>query len=300
MTSYPDVFVESSFLDSKGRPRPGFGLTPQALKLYHKQAEILEKNQLELRDRLCRLLMLTRTKDRILPLETIDQLQWDLGLPYDYLNCFVPNHPDRFSLVRLPDGRDGLKLLFWDDKLAVSELMKNASLQQDKEDIKNDGSLAFPVSGFGMKKCMEWLEEWQKLPYTSPYTNASNSDRHTNEKRVVGILHELLHLTLHKQTEVENLSNLCKPFMLHQNLTKVFERHLGIFYLSYNYYEKPTVVLREGYNGRELKQKHPLVRIRQKLANLLKERLDNDENLYNSEEFGYDSDGFPIDIDKLF
>ncbi|MED6221902.1 hypothetical protein PIB30_059266 [Stylosanthes scabra] len=288
---YPNVFVESNFLDSGGTPVPSFGLSPQALKLYHEQESILEHNQLELRDRLCRLLMLTR--DRILPLHTIDQLKWDLGLPYDYLHSFVPKHPDRFSLVRLPDGRDGLKLLFWDDKLAVSELLKNASSQQDREDIKN-GSLAFPVSftrGFGMKrKCMEWLKEWQKLPYTSPYTNASHLDPRTDEseKRVVGVFHELLHLTLHKQTERKNVSNLRKPLALPQKFTKAFERHPGIFYLS-NKNDTQTVVLREAYNGRELMQKHPLVRIREELANLLKKgfldrsrgvyKKDRDENL---------------------
>ncbi|KAL1312047.1 hypothetical protein HN51_038682 [Arachis hypogaea] len=304
---YPTIFVESNFLDSGGTPVPSFGLSPQALKLHHKQVNILERDQLELRDRLCRLLMLTR--DRILPLQTIDQLKWDLGLPNDYPSSFVPNHPDRFSLVRLPDNRVGLKLLFWDDKLAVPEILKNASLQQDQEDIKN-GTLAFPVSftrGFGFRrKCMEWLKEWQKLPYTSPYTNASHLDPRTDEseKRVVGVFHELLHLTLHKQTERKNVSNLRKPLALPQKFTKAFERHPGIFYLS-NKSDTQTVILREAYNGRELIQKHPLVRVREKLANLLKKGLhdksrgytrdiDESDSDIETEMDEYDSDGFPI------
>ncbi|RYR51241.1 hypothetical protein Ahy_A06g026264 isoform A [Arachis hypogaea] len=249
------------------------------------------------------------TRDRILPLQTIDQLKWDLGLPNDYPSSFVPNHPDRFSLVHLPDNRVGLKLLFWDDKLAVSEILKNASLQQDQEDIKN-GTLAFPVSftrGFGFRrKCMEWLKEWQKLPYTSPYTNASHLDPRTDEseKRVVGVFHELLHLTLHKQTERKNVSNLRKPLGLPQKFTKAFERHPGIFYLS-NKSDTQTVILREAYNGRELIQKHPLVRVREKLANLLKKGLHDKSRGYTrdidesnsdieSEMDEYDSDGFPI------
>jgi hypothetical protein len=272
---YPNIFVESSFLDSGGSPVPCFGLSCEALKIHREEVEILWENQFELTDRLCRLLMLTR--DWMLPLQTIDQLKWDLGLPYDYQHSFVTNYPERFSFVRLPDDRVGLKMLFWDDKLAISELEKNASRQQQEEDIKNR-TFAFPVSftrGFGLKrKSMEWLKEWQKLPYTSPYTDASNLDIRTDvsEKRVVGVFHELLHLTLHKQTERKNVSNLRKPLALPQKFTRAFERHPGIFYISKKN-DTQTVVLREAYNGGQLVQKHPLVKIREEFANLLKKGL---------------------------
>jgi hypothetical protein len=272
---YPNIFVESSFLDTGGSPVPCFGLSCEALKIHREEVEILWENQFELRDRLCRLLMLTR--DWMLPLQTIDQLKWDLGLPYDYQHSFVTNYPERFSFVRLPDDRVGLKMLLWDDKLAISELEKNASRQQQEEDIKNR-TFAFPVSftrGFGLKrKSMEWLKEWQKLPYTSPYTDASNLDIRTDvsEKRVVGVFHELLHLTLHKQTERKNVSNLRKPLALPQKFTRAFERHPGIFYISKKN-DTQTVVLREAYNGGQLVQKHPLVKIREEFANLLKKGL---------------------------
>nr|KYP67600.1 hypothetical protein KK1_023944 [Cajanus cajan] len=183
----------------------------------------------------------------------------------------------QFSYVHLPDDRVGLKLLFWDDKLAISELQKNAFLQQKADDIKI-GSLAFPISftrGFGLKrKCMEWLKEWQKLPYTSPYINASHLDPRTDvfEKRIVGVFHELLHLTLHKQTERKNVSNLRTPLALPQKFTKAFERHPGIFYISKKS-DTQTVVLREAYNGLEPVQKHPLVQIREEFASLLKKGL---------------------------
>ncbi|CAJ2677174.1 unnamed protein product [Trifolium pratense] len=272
---YPNIFVESSFLDSGGSPVPCFGLSREALKIHRQEVDVLWENRFEFRDRLCRLLMLTR--DWMLPLQTIDQLKWDLGLPYDYQHSFVMNHPERFSFVRLPDDRVGLKLLFWDDRLAISELEKNASRQQQEEDIKNR-TFAFPISftrGFGLKrKCMEWLKEWQKLPYTSPYTDASHLDIRTDisEKRVVGVFHELLHLTLHKQTERKNVSNLRKPLALPQKFTKAFERHPAIFYISMKN-DTQTVVLREAYNGGELVQKHPLVKIREEFASLLKKGL---------------------------
>ncbi|KAG4109050.1 hypothetical protein JHK82_013215 [Glycine max] len=79
---YPNIFIESSFLDSGGSPVLCFSLAPEALELHHEEMNILQQNQLELQVMLCKLLMLT--SDRILPLQTIDQLKWDLGLPYDY------------------------------------------------------------------------------------------------------------------------------------------------------------------------------------------------------------------------
>ncbi|XP_054798632.1 protein WHAT'S THIS FACTOR 9, mitochondrial [Prosopis cineraria] len=273
--SYPNIFIESYIFDSGGSRVPCFSLSPGVLKVHQEKANICQQNQLEFRDRLCKLLMLT--KDRVLPLQTIDQLQWDLGLPYDYQHSFVPNHPERFSFVRLPDDRIGLKLLYWDESLAVSELQKNASIQQKEDDIRK-GSLAFPISftrGFGLRrKCMEWLNEWQKLPYTSPYFDASHLDPRTDvcEKRIVGVFHELLHLTVHKKTERENFSNLRKCLGLPQKFTKVFDRHPGIFYISKKG-NTQTIILKEAYNGPELAWKHPLVMVREELAIMLKKGL---------------------------
>lgn len=280
---YPNIFCESHVLDSGGTRVPCFQLTAEALDLRREELGILEQNQVDLVERLCKLLMLTR--DRTLPLQTIDQLRWDMGLPYDYFDSLIPLHPGLFSSVRLPDDRVGLKLQVWDDRLAVSQLQKNAALQQKEEDMEN-GCLAFPVGftrGFGLKrKCMEWLEEWQRLPYTSPYSDASDLDPRTDvsEKRIVGVFHELLHLTVHKRTERKNVSNLRKPLSLPQKFTRVFERHPGIFYISKKS-DTQTVVLREAYDRRQLLHKHPLVDIRGKYASMMRKGfLDRSRGLY--------------------
>ncbi|GLU15111.1 hypothetical protein SLE2022_316350 [Rubroshorea leprosula] len=268
---YPTIFHESHVVDSGGTCVPCFELTPEALNLYHEQLIVLEQNLKELLDRLCKLLMLT--KEMTLPLQTVDQLRWDMGLPYDYYDSLISHHLDLFSLVRLPDDRVGLKLRAWDDKLAISQLQKNALLQQ-KEDMKNN-CLAFPIQftrGFGLKrKCMEWLEEWQRLPYTSPYADASHLDPRTDvsEKRIVGLFHELLHLTIQKKTERKNLSNLRKPLSLPQKFTKVFERHPGIFYISRKC-DTQTVVLREAYDRQQLLHKHPLTDVRENFACMMR------------------------------
>ncbi|KAL9224489.1 hypothetical protein vseg_000517 [Gypsophila vaccaria] len=277
---YPTIFQESSFPDSAGTPVPAFRLTPEASNLRDEELNFFKQDQTDLVNRVRKLLMIV--KHTTLPLQTIDQLKWDLGLPFDYQHTVIPHFPELFSTVKLEDDRDGLKLLSWDNELAVSHFQKNVTASENSE--------AFPIGftrGFGLRrKCTEWLEEWQRLPYTSPYSDASHLDPRTDvsEKRIVGVFHELLHLTIHKQTERKNVSNLRKPFGLPQKFTKVFERHPGIFYISMKS-DTQTVVLREAFKGSELIQKHPLVEIRRKYAELMaKGFLDRSRGLYRKTE----------------
>ncbi|KAJ1279348.1 hypothetical protein BS78_04G148900 [Paspalum vaginatum] len=253
--------------------RGGVSLTDAALDLRQREVHCLCATEHDLVARLRRLLMLTLP--RSLPLHTIDLLRWDLGLPSDYRTSILPRYPGHFTLEQ-PEGdeRVWLRLLSWDDLLAVSELEKSA-------DGGDTTCLPFPVSftrGFGLRsKSVAWLREWQKLPYTSPYADASGLDRRTDvsEKRNVGVFHELLHLTVAKRTERQNVSNMRKLLGMPQKFTKVFERHPGIFYLS-RVRGTQTVVLREAYGGGSQlleKHAHPLASIREEYSTLLKAAL---------------------------
>lgn len=290
---YPSIFFESHILDTGGTRVPCFSLTSEALKLRQEELHILKQTETDLLDRLRKLLMLTR--DWTLPLQTIDQLKWDMGLPYDYHHSLISQHHDLFSFVQLPDERVGLKLKTWDDSLAVSQLQKCSASQQKEEDLQG-GCLAFPIRftrGFGLKrKCMEWLREWQTIPYTSPYSDASHLDRRTDasEKRIVGVFHELLHLTIQKKTERKNVSNLRKPLSLPQKFTKVFERHPGIFYISMKC-DTQTVILREAYDGQQLLQKHPLLEIRERYTSMLREGLLDRSRGLHKKSLGVDLEG---------
>lgn len=243
---------------------------------------VCEDGYVDILNRLRKLLMLTR--GRLLPLQTIDQLRWDLGLPFDYESRFLRKHPELFTSVKLPlpDDRMGLKLLDWDDCLAVSHL--------ESSNLGKNEALTFPIRftrGFGLKKkCMEWLSEWHKLPYTSPYVDAKHLDPRTDvsEKRVVGVFHELLHLTILRRIERKNVSNLRTPLAMPQKFTKAFERHPGIFYIS-NKGATQTVVLREAYDHGQLIEKHPLADIREKYATMMKTGfLDRSRGLYKNEK----------------
>ncbi|KAK4389077.1 protein WHAT'S THIS FACTOR 9, mitochondrial [Sesamum angolense] len=276
--SHPDFSLPVYFLS---RYRGQLGL-PSDLKVstFIRRQEmrfVYEDCYVDILNRLQKLLMLT--KERLLPLQTIDQLRWDLGLPYDYENKLIAKHPELFSLVKLPDDRVGVKLLVWDDCLALSHLeFRNSNLVEKK------GALAFPIRftrGFGLKKkCMEWLNEWQKLPYTSPYVDASHLDPRTDvsEKRIVGVFHELLHLTILQRMERKNVSNMRGPLAMPQRFTKAFERHPGIFYISKKG-DTQTVVLREAYDRGELIEKHPLADIREKQWNELADSVEKVEHV---------------------
>ncbi|KAL6634480.1 hypothetical protein ACP70R_027151 [Stipagrostis hirtigluma subsp. patula] len=253
--------------------RAGVSLTDAAVDLRRREVECLCATEADLVARLRRLLMLTLP--RSLPLHTVDLLRWDLGLPSDYRASILRRYPDHFA-VDQPEGdeRVWLRLLSWDDRLAVSELEKSA-------DGGDATCLPFPVSftrGFGLRsKCMTWLQEWQALPYTSPYADASGLDRRTDvsEKRNVGVFHELLHLTVAKRTERRNVSNMRMLLGMPQKFTKVFERHPGIFYLS-RVLGTQTVVLREAYGGGSQlleKHAHPLAAIREEYSTMIRAAL---------------------------
>ncbi|GKD91417.1 protein WHAT'S THIS FACTOR 9, mitochondrial [Tanacetum coccineum] len=283
LRKYPNLFNEFSVNDSGGTLVPWFRLSLEAVKLNNEANEVFRENGSEFCDRVCKLLMMC--KGMVLPLETLDQLKWDLGLPYDYVQCFVERFKDVFELVRVGEDRVGLKLRFWRDELAVAKIEINAVEEGRGEDVV-DGRLGFSVGfprGFGLKrKSIEWLEEWQRLEYTSPYKDSSHLDSRTDvsEKRAVGVFHELLHLMVEKKTERKHVSNLRKPLNLPQKFTKVFERHPGIFYISKKN-NTQTVVLREAYDGHRLVEKHPISEIRDKFACLMKEGfLDRSRGLY--------------------
>ncbi|KAK4779321.1 hypothetical protein SAY86_006849 [Trapa natans] len=98
---YPNIFSEYHALDSGGTPVPWLELTSRAIRLHEEELAIFYSYHLDILSRLQKLLMLTR--DRVLPLQTLDQLKWDLGLPYNYEESLIRKSLDIFSLICLPD-----------------------------------------------------------------------------------------------------------------------------------------------------------------------------------------------------
>ncbi|GFZ03679.1 ubiquitin carboxyl-terminal hydrolase family protein [Actinidia rufa] len=204
-----------------------------------------------------------------------------LGLPDDFDRNLVRKYPDHFQFVKASNGLLSLKLGQWREELAVSELQKSneRSFSGEYRQFKRGQTvLAFPMNfprGYGaQKKVKEWMEEFQKLPYISPYEDSSRIDPNSElmEKRVVGVLHEFLSLTLHKKTKRNYLRSLREELNLPHKFTRMFTRYPGIFYLSLKC-KTTTVTLKEGYRRGRLVDPHPLVRLREKFAYVMRTGL---------------------------
>lgn len=274
---YPTLFTEIP--DPRYPSVPTFALAPTAHLLHQRELDVNRIHRQDAADRLARILMMCNS--RALPVKSIIPLGYDLGLPHDFLTTLIPEFPDLFKVVR-KNGFLNVALEKWDDKLAFSELERmNKSAKSDSQTrggftrpsagtgVGAGGGLIFPMSfprGYGaMKKVRAWMEEFNRLPYLSPYEDVSriHPESEIMEKHVVGVLHELLSLTIHKKTKRNYIRCLREEMNLPQKFTRVFTRYPGIFYLSLKC-KTTTITLREGYRRGKLIDPHPLTLIRDK------------------------------------
>ncbi|XP_074579076.1 protein WHAT'S THIS FACTOR 9, mitochondrial-like [Curcuma longa] len=281
---YPTLFLEQP------HPRfpslPAFSLAPAALLLHRREQASFESTLPDdAAHRAARLLMMARS--RALPVAALASLRYDLGLPPNFSSALPAARPDLFTLSRRhSDGAPVLSLTDWPEHLAVSALQlrhRDVLSQPSYHDLKRPSAssaapLAFPMKfprGYGyMNKVKAWMEDFHRLPYVSPYQDASGLDPESDlmEKHVVGVLHELLSLTIHKKTKRNYLRNLQEELGLPYRFTRVFTRYPGIFYLSLKC-KTSTVVLREGYDRGKLVEPHPLALLRSKVYYVMRTGL---------------------------
>lgn len=272
---YPTLFHE--FPHSRYANLPCFRLTDTALLLDSLEQKIHLTYENDTMERLCSVLMMMRT--RTAPLQSLHSLKWDLGLPDNFEKILVPKFSDDFRFTKTSSGVAGLQLSRWREEFAVSELEKS----NEKSEMGNEyrqfksgqTALAFPMNfprGYGaQKKVRAWMDEFQKLPYISPYDDSRNIDPNSElmEKRAVGILHEFLSLTIHKKTKRNYLRSLREELNLPHKFTRLFTRYPGIFYLSLKC-KTTTVTLKEGYQRGKLVNPHPLVNLRKKFYHVMR------------------------------
>jgi hypothetical protein len=256
---YPSAFALS--------PHPIEVSPTQRLSALHAaEAQALDSTRPDAADRLLRLLMLAPS--RALPFRLVARLRIDLGLAPDFTRSLLPHYPDYFALS--PDG-SFLELVCYRKDLAVSALQAYA---QRTGGYKVGDAVAFPLSfprGFELdKKVRKWLDEWQRLPYISPYEDGSHLAPKSDitEKRTVAVLHEVLSLTVGKKMEKEVLVKLGEALRLPPGFRNVISRHPGIFYQSHKL-RTQTVVLRESYRRQMLVDKHPMMGIRYQYLHLM-------------------------------
>ncbi|KAJ9184645.1 hypothetical protein P3X46_004349 [Hevea brasiliensis] len=275
---YPTLFSE--FPHARYANLPCFRLTDTALLLDSQEQSIHQNYESDTVERLCRVLMMM--KSRTVPLQSLHPLKWDLGLPDNFEKLLIPKYPNYFQFVKALNGVTCLRLVQWQEEFAVSALQRsNESKEMGnkyEQFKKGQTTLAFPMRfprGYGaQKKVRAWMEEFQKLPYISPYEDSRQIDPNSElmEKRVVGVLHELLSLTIHKKTKRNYLRSLREQLILPHKFTRLFTRYPGIFYLSLKC-KTTTVALREGYQQGKLVNPHPLARLRDKFYHVMRTGL---------------------------
>jgi hypothetical protein len=170
----------------------------------------------------------------------------------------------------------------WHEEFAVTALQRSNETGEKGKEYRQFKSgytaLTFPMSfpkGYGgQKKVRAWMDEFHKLPYISPYDDSKRIDPDSElmEKRVVGVLHELLSLTIHKKTKRNYVRSLREELILPHKFTRLFTRYPGIFYLSLKC-KTTTVALREGYRRGKLANPHPLARLREKFYHVMRTGL---------------------------
>ncbi|KAG2686862.1 hypothetical protein I3843_09G027400 [Carya illinoinensis] len=275
---YPTLFHE--FPHARYASLPCFKLTDTALLLDSQEQSIHQSCESDTVERLCRVLMMMKT--RTVSLQSLYPLKWDLGLPDTFEKILVPKYPDHFKFVKAINGLASLRLAEWREEFTESALERSnerSRLSDEYRQFKRgQTALAFPMTfprGYGaQKKVKAWMEEFQKLPYISPYEDSRKIDPNSDlmEKRVVGVLHEMLSLTIHKKTKRNYLRSLREELNLPHKFTRIFTRYPGIFYLSLKC-KTTTVALKEGYRRGKLVDPHPLARLREKFYQVMRTGL---------------------------
>ncbi|KAD6453516.1 hypothetical protein E3N88_08221 [Mikania micrantha] len=283
---YPSVF----HVTGGHKTPPAVMLTTKAKKIAAEEALANDLMEPILVKNLRKLLMLS--VDCRLPLEKINFIQPELGLPADFRESLIPKFPELFS-VKDVHGRPHLELGSWDSSLAVTareeRFMRSRILDTSGNSrracITKDGNfpgpfafhLKFPVGFRPNTNYLQELEKWQKMDFPSPYLNAKRfevSDPKAR-KRVVAVIHELLSLTMEKRLTSGQLDAFHSELRLPARLLLCLIKHHGMFYIT-NKGAKSTVFLKEAYDGSKLLDKCPILTFRDRFV-ALTGRMDLDQ-----------------------
>lgn len=285
----PSIF----YVGGGNRMPPFVQLTEKAERIASEEAEAKELMEPILVKNLRKLLMLS--VDCRVPLESIEFIQSELGLPNDFKKSLIPKYPNFFS-VKDVNGRAYLHLENWDSSLAVTvreeQLAIDGIVASDgvgkKFRISKDGNfqgpqafrMSFPAGFRPNASYLEQLEKWQKLEFPSPYLNARRFDIADTKarKRVVAVLHELLSLTMEKRMTSAQLEAFHSEYFLPSKLLLCLIKHNGIFYIT-NKGARSSVFLKEAYEGSNLMKKCPLLLFNDKFVGLSGRREINSSNV---------------------
>ncbi|CAA6661943.1 unnamed protein product [Spirodela intermedia] len=188
-------------------------ITQRMADLIEEEARIIRESESEAVRRLKKLL--TISTRGALHVHALWLARRELGLPDDFRTSVILNRPQDFRL----ETPETVSLVVSGDAEIEAEVEKWRERElREKWLSEFEIRYAFPIhlpTGFEVEKGFrEKLKNWQRLQYAKPYEKMEAAVRVRScgglerfEKRAVGIIHELLSLTVEKMIEVERLSH---------------------------------------------------------------------------------------------
>ncbi|TVU11714.1 hypothetical protein EJB05_45316, partial [Eragrostis curvula] len=251
LRKYPSCFeVFSADAEAgSGEQEPHFGFTKRMAALVDAEEAAVAASEPGMADRLARVLMLAR--GRRLQVSKLNALRSPLGLPDDYLLRLLPAHTDLFRLTNpYPHRRNAseLELIRWAPSLAVSAVEAAAAATDSAPRFTCSLPASWAMSHAKMRSSIPRLTS---RPTLSCGRYRARTPRPRSEPWPWCTKRE---------------------FGLPEDTARMLHRHPCLFYIS-NRYKIHTVVLREGYEGSELKVKDPVVIAKDMLGELMQEGL---------------------------
>jgi len=245
-------------------------ITQKMTNLIAEEEAVIRENETNIVQLLKKLLMIST--NGTLNMHALWLVRRELGLPDDYRSSMLPKYPHDLYL----ESPDTLSLVSRDDELAVAKIEEWRKKEYTEKWLaESETKYAFPINfptGFKIEKGFrEKLKNWQRLPYTKPYEKNDLHPMHNVErieKRIVGILHELVSLMVEKIIPLERLLHFRRVFAMEVNLRELLLKYPGIFYISTKG-SAQTVILRESYSKGCLVEPNPVYDVRRKMLDLI-------------------------------
>uniref|UniRef100_A0A7N0VGB7 PORR domain-containing protein n=1 Tax=Kalanchoe fedtschenkoi TaxID=63787 RepID=A0A7N0VGB7_KALFE len=241
--------------------------------LIREEEGVVRAAELDAKNRVKRLLMMS--KGGRLHVHALRLMRRELGLPEDFVESILKRYLNDFNLVDV----ETVELVSRNESLCVAQVEKWREKEYTEKWLSEFETMyAFPVSfptGFKIVSGFrDKLKNWQRLPYIKPFEQSeavwirSCGGLERFEKRVVGILHELLSLTVEKMVDVQRLAHFRRDFGIEINIRELILKHPGIFYISTKG-ETEMVFLREAYQKGCLIMPNAMYDVRMKMIDLL-------------------------------
>ncbi|KAK6120426.1 hypothetical protein DH2020_045831 [Rehmannia glutinosa] len=227
-------------------------------------------------------------------LHAIRLMRRELGLPENFRDLIIRKHSEIFRMIDC----EIVELVDWNDNEGTLSYLAEVEKWREREykdkwlsefEVKYAFPINFPTGFKIVAGFKEKLRNWQRVSYVKPYErvekvrvrSCGGVDRY--EKRAVGIIHELLCLTVEKMVEVERLAHFRKDLGIEVNLRELLLKHPGIFYISTRG-NAQMVFLREAYVGGCLVEPNAIYDVRRKMLELMLLGHRNTRELREQEE----------------